>query len=58
MELLIENILIYSLVAILCIGTVVYYLLKKRKESRIVEEKIRNAKEAGLHEPVSLHPYS
>ncbi len=57
MELLIENILIYSLVAILCIGTVLIYVLKKRKESRIVDEKIRHAKEYGLHEPVSLHPY-
>jgi thioredoxin reductase (NADPH) len=57
MELLVENILIYSLVAILCIGTVAFYLFKKRKESRIVDEKIRNAKESGLHEPVSLHPY-
>ena len=57
MELLLENILIYSLVAILCIGTVALYLFKKRKESRIVDEKIRNAKESGLHEPVSLHPY-
>ncbi len=57
MELLVENILIYSLVAILCVGTVLIYILKKRKESRIVDEKIRNAKEFGLHEPVSLHPY-
>jgi thioredoxin reductase (NADPH) len=57
MELLIENILIYSLVAILCVGTVLIYILKKRKESRIVDEKIRHAKEFGLHEPVSLHPY-
>ncbi len=57
MELLLENILIYSLVAILCIGTVAFYLYKKNKESRIVDEKIRNAKESGLHEPVSLHPY-
>ena len=57
MELLIENLLIYSLVAILCIGTVAFYLYKKRKESRIVDEKIRFAKESGLHEPVSLHPY-
>jgi NAD-dependent dihydropyrimidine dehydrogenase PreA subunit len=57
MELLVENILIYSLVAILCVGTVLIYILKKRKESRIVDEKIRHAKEFGLHEPVSLHPY-
>jgi hypothetical protein len=39
MDLLIENILIYSLVALLCIGTVAVYLFKKRKESGIVDEK-------------------
>jgi thioredoxin reductase (NADPH) len=57
MELLVENILIYSLVALFCVGTVLFYIFKKRKESRIVDEKIRHAKEFGLHEPVSLHPY-
>jgi thioredoxin reductase/NAD-dependent dihydropyrimidine dehydrogenase PreA subunit len=57
MEPLIESILIYSLAAFLCIGVVVFYLRKKQKESRMVDEKIRKAKEEGLHEPVSLHPY-
>lgn len=56
MEQLIENILIYSFVAILCVGVVILYLKKKSKESGIVDEKIRQAREAGLHEPVSLHP--
>ena len=32
------------------------YLRKKSRESKIVEEKIRKAKEDGLYEPVSLHP--
>lgn len=57
MEQLIENILIYSFVAILCIAVVFIYLRKKSKESRIVDEKIKRAKEDGLYEPVSLHPY-
>jgi thioredoxin reductase/NAD-dependent dihydropyrimidine dehydrogenase PreA subunit len=35
---------------------VAIYLRKKRKESKIVEEKIKKAKEEGSHEPVSLHP--
>jgi len=56
MELLSENILIYSLTAILCIVVVAIYLRKKSRESRIVDEKIKKAKEEGLHEPVSLHP--
>lgn len=56
MEMLIENILIYSLAALLCITIVIIYLRKKSRESRIVDEKIKKAKEEGLHEPVSLHP--
>ena len=56
MEPVIENILIYSFAAILCIGVIIIYLRKKRKESRIVDAKISKALEDGLHEPVSLHP--
>lgn len=56
MEALVEDILIYSVAIILCIVVVVIYLRKKSKESRIVEEKIKRAKEDGLHEPISLHP--
>ena len=57
MEQTIENILIYSFAAILCIMVVVIYLRKKSKESKIVDEKIKHALELGLHEPISLHPY-
>lgn len=57
MEQQLESILIYSLAIILCLVVVVIYLRKKRKESRLVEEKIKRAQEEGLHEPVSLHPY-
>jgi thioredoxin reductase/NAD-dependent dihydropyrimidine dehydrogenase PreA subunit len=57
MEMLLEKIFIYSLVAILCAAVVWYYLFKKRKESGIVEAKIKKAQEEGLHEPVSLHPF-
>lgn len=57
MEQTIENILIYSLAAILCIAAVGFYLRKKSRESKIVDEKIKKAKEDGLYEPVSMHPY-
>jgi thioredoxin reductase (NADPH) len=57
MDPIIEKILIYSLSGLLCLGVVLIYLAKKSRESRIVEEKIRKAKEEGLYEPVSLHPY-
>jgi thioredoxin reductase (NADPH) len=57
MEQMIENIIIYGLVAVLCIGVVWIYLHKKSRESKNVEKKIKKAQEEGLHEPVSLHPY-
>ncbi len=57
MEVLIENILIWSFVLLLCIAVIFIYLRKKNRESRLVDEKISKAKKEGLHEPVSLHPY-
>lgn len=56
MEQQIENILIYSLAILLCVIVVGVYLHKKSRESKIVDEKIKKAKEDGLHEPVSIHP--
>ena len=56
METLFENILIYSIVFILCLSVIFLYLRNQRKKSRIVEEKILQAKQDGIHEPVSLHP--
>ena len=56
MESVLENILIYSFAAILCIAVVLIYIRKKSRDSKIVDEKIRRAKENGLYEPVSLHP--
>ena len=57
METTLENIIIYSSAILLCIAVIAIYLRKKGRESRRVEEKIAEAKAAGLHEPVSLHPY-
>jgi thioredoxin reductase (NADPH) len=57
MEQTIESIIIYSSVILLCILITFIYLHKKNRESRVAEEKVRKAKEDGLHEPVSLHPY-
>ncbi|MBN2174493.1 MAG: NAD(P)-binding domain-containing protein [Bacteroidales bacterium] len=56
MEILIENILIYGFVIILCAAVVYIYLRKQRRVSRTTEEKIEQAKADGLYEPVSLHP--
>jgi len=56
MEVLVENIIIYSIVAILFLMFTYFYLRQQKRNSKIVEEKIKIAKEDGLHEPVSLHP--
>jgi thioredoxin reductase (NADPH) len=57
MEMLVEKILTYSLVTILCLAVVWFYLFRKRRASRIVEAKIKKAQEEGLNEPFSLHPF-
>jgi len=55
-ELLLENIVIYSVVILFCLGIVFIYLRKQKRESKQVEEKIFIAKRDGMYEPVSLHP--
>ncbi len=56
MEVLIENIIAYSVVLIIAIAIISFYVIRKKKQSKIVEEKIEKAKDFGFHEPVSLHP--
>jgi len=56
MEVLIENIVVYATVAILFVAFTYFYLRNQKRNSKIVEEKIKIAKEDGLYEPVSLHP--
>ncbi|PKP53560.1 MAG: 4Fe-4S ferredoxin [Bacteroidetes bacterium HGW-Bacteroidetes-1] len=55
-ELLLEKIITYSIVLFFCFAVVYIYLRKQRRENKIVEEKIKQAKMDGLYEPVSLHP--
>ena len=56
MVIFIEQIVIYGVTAILIVGTLYFYIRKQRKESNEVDKKISQAKEDGLHEPVSLYP--
>ncbi|NOX64556.1 MAG: NAD(P)-binding domain-containing protein [Chlorobi bacterium] len=56
MEVLLENIVIYGFVGVLFVFIFYMYIHKQKKESKIVEEKIKKAKKMGTHEPVSLHP--
>jgi thioredoxin reductase (NADPH) len=56
MELLIENIAVYSAVILFCLVVIFIYLRKQKRDSKRVEEKIAIAKLEGSYEPVSLHP--
>ena len=56
-EVLIEQILIYGTVIMLCAITVFFYMKKKKVNSVIIEQKVTLAKEEGLFEPVSLYPH-
>jgi thioredoxin reductase/Pyruvate/2-oxoacid:ferredoxin oxidoreductase delta subunit len=53
---LLEQIIIYSSVLLFCAGVVYFYVKGEKDASKIVQAKIEQAKEEGLHEPVSLHP--
>lgn len=56
MESVLEKIVIYGAVGIFLVVVFFMYIRKLRRESKVVEEKIKIAKEDGLYEPVSLHP--
>jgi len=55
MEQFIE-IAIYGSIALLIIVVLLIYILKQKRESKEVDVKIAQAKEDGVHEPVSLYP--
>ena len=57
MEVLIEQILIYGSVFILCAVVIYFYLRQQSKTTKETSRKIEIAKEEGLFEPVSLHPF-
>lgn len=52
-----EELIIYGIVILISIWVVYYYVRKGQKQSRITEKKVEKAKEDGLFEPLSLHPY-
>ena len=56
MEVLIENIITYTVVVLLIVLLIYMQLRKSNKQSKTVKEKIERAKQLGFHEPVSLHP--
>ncbi len=57
MELLLEQIIMYGVVLLLCAIVVYWYLRQQKKNSTKIKRKVEVAKAEGLYEPVSLHPY-
>ena len=56
-EVLIEQLVVYGTVFLLCFAVIFFYLRKKKRKSHVTIIKVKKAKEEGLYEPVSLHPY-
>ncbi len=56
-EVLIEQIIIYGSVFLLCAITIFFYMRKKKVTSEGVIKKVEIAKEEGMFEPVSLYPH-
>ncbi len=56
-EVLLEQFVVYSVLFLLCAIMIFIYLKKVKRNSKIVEKKVTIAKEEGMFEPVSLHPY-
>jgi thioredoxin reductase/NAD-dependent dihydropyrimidine dehydrogenase PreA subunit len=54
---ILEEILIYGFVFLLCGMIIYFYLRSQNKQSQKTASKIATAKEEGRFEPVSLHPY-
>jgi len=56
MEVFLENLITYSVFALITLSVLFFYLRKHKKDSQTIVKKIKKAKEFGFHEPVSLHP--
>jgi len=56
-EVLLEQLVIYGTLFVLCAIMIFFYLKSKKISSKVVEKKVTIAKEEGLFEPVSLHPH-
>lgn len=54
---LLEQVLVYGSVILLCIISVHIYITKQKRNSKEILKKVAIAKEEGLFEPISLHPY-
>jgi Pyruvate/2-oxoacid:ferredoxin oxidoreductase delta subunit len=56
MEIILENIVAYSIILIVIFFVFFIYLSRYKKRTVLTSNKIEKAKELGFYEPVSLHP--
>jgi len=56
-QIIIEQVFVYGAVLLLCMMTIYFYLRKQKRNSNEILKKVAIAKEEGLFEPISLHPY-
>jgi len=56
MEVVLENIIAYSVLFVVVVFIFFIYLSRYKKRTKVTIDKIEKAKELGFHEPVSLHP--
>jgi len=56
-QIIVEQVVIYGAVILLCFLTIFFYLRKQKRNSKEILKKVAIAKEEGMFEPISLHPY-
>jgi len=56
-QIILEQVVVYGAVILLCFLTVFFYLRKQKRNSKEILKKVAIAKEEGMFEPISLHPY-
>ena len=56
-EVMLEQIVAYGAVFLLCGIIILFYLRRKKGKSAVTEKKVEVAKEEGLFEPISLYPH-
>lgn len=54
---ILEQVLVYGAVILICFLAVFFYLRKQKRNSKEILKKVALAKEEGMFEPISLHPY-
>jgi len=57
MNIALEETILYSITFLVCFTIVAFYIVRDKRKSKTIEEKVKIAKKAGKFEPISLHPF-